>query len=59
MRFSNVMDSDEYRHFPTFDVDSSFRKWNLWGYVDARVFPLGHMTPEETAAWTEAIGKED
>jgi hypothetical protein len=30
-----------------------------WGYIDARVLPLGHMTPEETAAWTEAIGKVD
>ncbi|MGZ4279087.1 MAG: NAD-dependent epimerase/dehydratase family protein [Solirubrobacteraceae bacterium] len=36
LRFSNVMDPDEYRHFPTFDADSSFRKWNLWGYIDAR-----------------------
>jgi hypothetical protein len=30
-----------------------------WGYIDARVFPRGHMTPEETAAWTDAIGNED
>jgi len=29
-----------------------------WGYFDARVFPRGHMTPEETAAWTEAIGRD-
>lgn len=25
-----------------------------WGYKDARVEPLGQMTPEEAAAWTEA-----
>jgi len=30
-----------------------------WGYTDARVFPHGHMTPEETAAWTAAIGQDD
>jgi nucleoside-diphosphate-sugar epimerase len=36
LRFSNVMYEDEYQHFPGFDADSSFRKWNLWGYIDAR-----------------------
>lgn len=30
-----------------------------WGYMDARVFPRGHMTPEETAAWTAAIGQDE
>lgn len=30
-----------------------------WGYIDARVFPRGHMSPEETAAWTAAIGQDD
>jgi hypothetical protein len=30
-----------------------------WGYQDARVFPLGHLTPAETAAWTEAIDGDD
>jgi hypothetical protein len=29
-----------------------------WGYLDARVLPRGHMTQEETAAWTDAIGRE-
>jgi hypothetical protein len=29
-----------------------------WGYVDARVVPLGRMTPDEAAAWTEAIGRD-
>lgn len=28
-----------------------------WGYRDARVVPLGNMTPEETAIWTDAIGR--
>lgn len=26
-----------------------------WGYIDARLIPLGNMTPHETAHWTEAI----
>lgn len=30
-----------------------------WGYIDARLFPRGAMTPEETAAWTAAIGQDD
>jgi hypothetical protein len=30
-----------------------------WGYLDARIFPHGHMTPEEVEAWTEASGRDD
>lgn len=26
-----------------------------WGYQDARVTPIGNMTPTDTATWTEAI----
>jgi aminoglycoside-2''-adenylyltransferase len=26
-----------------------------WNYLDARLVPVGTMTPEETAVWTEAI----
>lgn len=36
LRFSNVMDPDDYAAFPAFDADASLRKWNLWGYIDAR-----------------------
>lgn len=36
LRFSNVMDTDEYQRFPAFDADPQARKWNLWGYIDAR-----------------------
>jgi nucleoside-diphosphate-sugar epimerase len=36
LRFSNVMDPDEYARFPAFDADPQARKWNLWGYIDAR-----------------------
>ncbi|MEZ3155768.1 NAD(P)-dependent oxidoreductase [Microbacterium sp. BWR-S6Y] len=35
LRFSNVMVPDDYAEFP-FDDDARTRKWNLWGYIDAR-----------------------
>jgi len=36
LRFSNVMDPEDYAEFPSFDADPARRKWNLWGYIDAR-----------------------
>ena len=36
LRFSNVMYPDDYAAFPSYDVDPMARKWNLWGYIDAR-----------------------
>ncbi len=36
LRFSNVMDPEEYRAFPGWDADPALRRWNLWGYIDAR-----------------------
>ncbi len=36
LRFSNVMYEEEYADFPSFDADAAARKWNLWGYIDAR-----------------------
>jgi nucleoside-diphosphate-sugar epimerase len=36
LRFSNVMYPEEYQRFPAFDADPGARKWNLWGYIDAR-----------------------
>ena len=36
LRFSNVMEPDDYRAFPGFDADPMQRKWNLWAYIDAR-----------------------
>jgi nucleoside-diphosphate-sugar epimerase len=36
LRFSNVMDVEDYKAFPAFDSDPKKRKWNLWGYIDAR-----------------------
>jgi nucleoside-diphosphate-sugar epimerase len=37
MRFSNIMEPDDYaKLFPPSWEDPHARKWNLWGYVDAR-----------------------
>ena len=36
LRFSNVMVPEDYAAFPSFDADARQRKWNLWGYIDAR-----------------------
>jgi nucleoside-diphosphate-sugar epimerase len=36
LRFSNVMYPEDYADFPDFDRDPQLRRWNLWGYIDAR-----------------------
>lgn len=36
LRFSNVMVPEDYDAFPSYDADALQRKWNLWGYIDAR-----------------------
>lgn len=36
LRFSNIMEPADYERFPEFWDDPLLRKWNLWGYVDAR-----------------------
>lgn len=36
LRFSNVMDPEDYERFPQFDADPTARKFNLWGYIDGR-----------------------
>jgi nucleoside-diphosphate-sugar epimerase len=36
LRFSNVMEPGDYAKFPSFEKDARQRKWNLWGYIDAR-----------------------
>jgi nucleoside-diphosphate-sugar epimerase len=51
LRFSNVMDVEDYAQFPGFDADPKLRRWNLWGYIDARDGALAveraleHSTP--------------
>jgi nucleoside-diphosphate-sugar epimerase len=36
LRISNIMEPQDYARFETWQDDPSTRKWNLWGYVDAR-----------------------
>lgn len=36
LRFSNVMHPEDYAEFASFDEDPMVRKFNLWGYIDAR-----------------------
>jgi nucleoside-diphosphate-sugar epimerase len=36
LRFSNVMRPEDYAAFSDFQHNASLRKWNLWGYIDAR-----------------------
>jgi len=36
LRFSNVMHPEDYSAFPSYDTDPMLRKWNAWGYIDAR-----------------------
>ena len=36
LRFSNVMDPEDYAEFPSFDADPTLRSWNLWAYIDGR-----------------------
>jgi len=36
LRFSNVMLPQDYAAFPGWQDDPSARRWNLWGYIDAR-----------------------
>ncbi|GAA4412157.1 NAD(P)-dependent oxidoreductase [Fodinibacter luteus] len=51
LRFSNVMDVEDYARFPSFDADPALRRWNLWGYIDGRdgaqavERALGHTVP--------------
>ena len=36
LRISNIMEPADYAMFPTWQDDPALRRWNLWGYVDAR-----------------------
>jgi len=36
LRISNIMEPQDYALFPSYWGDARLRKWNLWGYVDAR-----------------------
>jgi nucleoside-diphosphate-sugar epimerase len=36
LRISNIMEPDDYAAFPSWQDEPARRRWNLWGYVDAR-----------------------
>src|SRR4029079_15367716 len=36
LRISNIMEPPDYVRFESWQDDARIRKWNLWGYVDAR-----------------------
>jgi nucleoside-diphosphate-sugar epimerase len=36
LRISNIMEPPDYARFPSWQDDAQIRRWNLWGYVDAR-----------------------
>lgn len=36
LRISNIKEPEQYREFPSYWDNPRLRKWNLWGYVDAR-----------------------
>lgn len=51
LRFSYVMDPQDYARFPALDHDPMAQHWNLWSYIDARDaaqavrLALDHPTP--------------
>jgi nucleoside-diphosphate-sugar epimerase len=36
LRISNIMEPADYERFESWQGDATVRRWNLWGYVDAR-----------------------
>jgi UDP-glucose 4-epimerase len=36
LRFSNVMEPQDYEKFASYQADPEERKWNMWAYIDAR-----------------------
>ncbi|RYY18342.1 MAG: NAD(P)-dependent oxidoreductase [Cytophagaceae bacterium] len=36
LRFSNVMEPQDYAKFESYQADPELRKWNMWAYIDAR-----------------------
>lgn len=36
LRFSNIMEPQDYQNFASYQDNALLRKWNLWAYVDAR-----------------------
>jgi len=41
LRISNIMEPTDYERFDSWQDDARVRRWNLWGYVDARDVATG------------------
>ncbi|MGO9410904.1 MAG: NAD-dependent epimerase/dehydratase family protein [Spirochaetia bacterium] len=55
LRFSNIIEPGDYQAFPYWK-DTKLRKWNLWGYVDARdVAQSCRLALEKPARGAEAF----
>lgn len=56
LRFSNIMEPQDYQRFPDYWKDAHQRKWNLWGYVDARdVGQSCRLGVEAPIEWAESF----
>ena len=56
LRFSNIMEPGDYKAFPSYWKDAKLRKWNLWGYVDARdVAQSARLALEKSVPGAEAF----
>jgi len=54
LRISNIMEPSDYARFPSWQGDARLRKWNLWGYVDARdVATAARLAVEGTTTGAE------
>jgi nucleoside-diphosphate-sugar epimerase len=52
LRFSNVMEPQDYEKFASYQADREERKWNMWAYIDARD---GAQAVRKAIEW-QAIG---
>jgi len=61
LRLSNVLDPADYQAFPDYWPDAMARKWNLWGYIDARdaASAFRHALESATAGVAVAIIAND
>lgn len=61
LRLSNVLDPEDYQAFPGYWPDVMSRKWNLWGYIDARdaASAFRHALAADTTGAVVAIVAND
>jgi nucleoside-diphosphate-sugar epimerase len=61
LRLSNVIDPADYAQFPSYWPDANSRKWNLWGYIDARdaASAFRHALEADTTGAVSAIVAND